>query len=69
MLSRCLADIDVDGVAQAFRRYQANRLPRTSEIQLSSSQNTWLRNATDPTWVYGYDVWTAPLIDPDRVAA
>jgi 6-hydroxynicotinate 3-monooxygenase len=61
MLSRCLENADVDGIAQAFRRYEAHRLPRTAEIQQTSSKNTWMRNATDPTWVYGYDVWTAPL--------
>lgn len=62
MLSRCMEGVDVDGVVQAFRRYEANRLPRTAEIQQTSSKNTWMRNATDPTWVYGYDVWTAPLV-------
>lgn len=69
MLSRCLENVNTDGVAQAFRRYEANRLPRTAEIQQTSSKNTWMRSATDPTWVYGYDVWTAPLIDPDNRAA
>jgi 2-polyprenyl-6-methoxyphenol hydroxylase-like FAD-dependent oxidoreductase len=69
MLSRCLENINADGVVQALRRYQANRLPRTSEIQQTSSKNTWMRSATDPSWVYGYDVWTAPLVDPDRAAA
>jgi len=64
MLSRCLADVDADGIEHAFKRYEANRLPRTSEIQQTSSKNTWMRNATDPTWVYGYDVWNAPLVDP-----
>ena len=69
MLSRCLEYVSVDGVAQAFLRYEANRLPRTAQIQQTSSKNTWMHSATDPTWVYGYDVWTAPLVDPDRVAA
>jgi salicylate hydroxylase/6-hydroxynicotinate 3-monooxygenase len=62
MLSRCLENVDADGMAQALRRYEANRLPRTAEIQQTSSKNTWMRNATDPTWVYGYDVWNAPLV-------
>lgn len=69
MLSRCMTGCDADGVAQALRRYEANRLPRTAEIQQTSSKNTWMRSATDPTWVYGYDVWTTPLLDPDRAAA
>ena len=63
MLSRCLEHVNADGVVQALRRYEANRLPRTAEIQQTSSKNTWMRNATDPTWVYGYDVWTVPLVD------
>jgi salicylate hydroxylase/6-hydroxynicotinate 3-monooxygenase len=63
MLSRCLENVDADGIAHAFKRYEANRLPRSAEIQQTSSKNTWMRNATDPTWVYGYDVWSVPLID------
>jgi salicylate hydroxylase/6-hydroxynicotinate 3-monooxygenase len=63
MLSRCLENVDADGIARAFKCYEANRLPRSTEIQQTSSKNTWMRNATDPTWVYGYDVWSVPLID------
>lgn len=69
MLSRCLEGVNADGIIAAFRRYEANRLPRTAQIQQTSSKNTWMRNATDPTWVYGYDVWSVPLADPDRAAA
>ena len=61
ILSRCLADVDRDGVPNAFRRFAATREPRTSRMQLSSRTNTWLREATDPGWVYGYDAWTASL--------
>ena len=61
VLSRCLVDIDADGVASALRRFEATRKPRTSEIQGSSRKNTWMRQETDPTWVYGYDAWTTPL--------
>ena len=69
VLSRCLENIDSDGIDYAFRRYEANRLPRATEIQQTSSKNTWMRNATDPTWVYGYDVWSTPLRDPDKATA
>ncbi len=62
VLSRCLEGIDVDGLPQAFRLYEATRKPRASAIQASSSANTWLRGSTDPGWVYGYDAWTAPLV-------
>jgi salicylate hydroxylase/6-hydroxynicotinate 3-monooxygenase len=69
MLSRCVEGIDADGIVAAFKRYQANRLPRASEIQQTSRKNTWMRNATDPGWVYGYDVWSAPLIDAQAAHA
>lgn len=64
VLSRCLDGIDADGVAAALRCYEATRKPRTSEIQGNSRKNTWMRNETDPGWVYGYDAWTTPLAVP-----
>jgi 2-polyprenyl-6-methoxyphenol hydroxylase-like FAD-dependent oxidoreductase len=63
VLSRCLQSVDADGLARAFTVYEATRKPRASEIQMQSSGNTWLRDSTDPGWVYGYDAWTAPLVD------
>ncbi len=63
VLSRCLAGVDRDGVAEAFRRFEATRKPRTSRMQLSSRTNTWLKNKTDPDWVYGHDAWNAPLAE------
>jgi 2-polyprenyl-6-methoxyphenol hydroxylase-like FAD-dependent oxidoreductase len=61
ILARCLAGVDASGIAKALQRYEANRKPRASEIQGTSRQNTWMRNATDPNWVYGYDPWSAAL--------
>jgi 6-hydroxynicotinate 3-monooxygenase len=63
VLSRCLDGVDRPGVADAFRRFESTRKPRTSQVQLSSRSNTWLRDQTDPDWVYGYDPWTDPLAD------
>jgi 6-hydroxynicotinate 3-monooxygenase len=63
VLSRCLGDVDRDGVEAAFRRFEATRKPRTSRVQLSSRTNTWLKQRTDPDWVYGYDAWNAPLAE------
>ena len=63
VLSRCLANVDADGVAKALRVFEATRKPRASEIQGSSRKNTWMRKETDPTWVYGYDAWTTPLAE------
>jgi salicylate hydroxylase/6-hydroxynicotinate 3-monooxygenase len=64
VLSRCLKGVDRDGVAEAFRRFEATRKPRTSRVQSSSRTNTWLKNPTDPDWVYGYDAWSTPLAEP-----
>jgi 6-hydroxynicotinate 3-monooxygenase len=61
VLSRCLKGIAREGVADAFRRFEATRKPRTSRVQQSSRTNTWLKNPTDPDWVYGHDAWRAPL--------
>jgi 6-hydroxynicotinate 3-monooxygenase len=66
VLSRCLAGVEREGVAAAFRRFEAVRKPRTSRVQLSSRTNTWLRDPTNPDWVYGYDAWTETLdVDVD----
>lgn len=59
MLARSL---DATGdPADAFPRYERARRDRTARIQLTSRQNTWGKTAVDPGWVYGYDVWQAPL--------
>jgi 2-polyprenyl-6-methoxyphenol hydroxylase-like FAD-dependent oxidoreductase len=62
VLARCLEGAAPDDVTQALKRYEASRKPRTSEIQGTSRNNTWMRQATDPRWVYGYDAWTEPLV-------
>ena len=61
ILSRALNDAGSGGIEQAFRIYEATRLPRCSDVQAGSSANNWMRNATNPDWLYGYDAWTAPL--------
>jgi salicylate hydroxylase/6-hydroxynicotinate 3-monooxygenase len=57
-----------DDLPSAFRRYERVRRERTSQIQGTSQKNTWMREATDPGWVYGYDAWTAPLEPEARTA-
>ena len=60
MLSRCIAGAGEP--AEALARYEATRHARTSRLQLTSRQNTWGKDTrVDPTWVYGYDVWQAPI--------
>ncbi|HXD44500.1 MAG TPA: FAD-dependent monooxygenase [Pseudolabrys sp.] len=67
VLARCLQAVEGDDVEGAFRRYEAHRKPRTSVVQAISSANTWMREgASDTSWLYGYDAWSADL---DRPAA
>ena len=63
ILSRCLEGVGRDGVAAALRRYERNRQPRTARMQLTSRANSWGKGVTDTDWVYGYNAWTAPLVD------
>jgi len=59
VLSRCLNDCE--SPEAAFRTYEATRKPRASTVQAGSSANTWMRNETNPDWLYGYDAWKVPL--------
>jgi 6-hydroxynicotinate 3-monooxygenase len=61
ILSRCLAQFgDADAVT-ALRCYAATRIPRVSEVQRISMENSWLRGPTAPDWYFCYDALTAPL--------
>ena len=61
VLARCLSAVDGDGVAQAFRVFEATRKPRTSHIQAVSSLNSVERLRDEIPAVYRYDAWTEPL--------
>jgi 2-polyprenyl-6-methoxyphenol hydroxylase-like FAD-dependent oxidoreductase len=61
VLARCFDEMAGDGVERVFDAFEASRKPRTSRVQAGSSANNWMRNATDPDWLYGYDAWSAPL--------
>ena len=61
VLSRCLDGADHGGIADAFRRFEASRVERTTRVQQTSRANIWLKEKTDTDWVYGYDAWTVPL--------
>jgi 2-polyprenyl-6-methoxyphenol hydroxylase-like FAD-dependent oxidoreductase len=61
VLARCFEEMPDAGVEQVFETFEASRKPRTSQVQAGSSANNWMRNATDPDWLYGYDAWSAPL--------
>ncbi len=59
ILSRCLDKFDQS--AEAFRCYEATRIPRVADVQRISLENTWMRGPTDTDWFYCYDACTAPL--------
>lgn len=65
VLARCLADIGRDDPAEAFRWYEANRMPRTNKVQRISVANTWFRGPTDPDWLFCYDACDVPLLAPE----
>jgi salicylate hydroxylase/6-hydroxynicotinate 3-monooxygenase len=62
VLARAIAE--VRDLELAFCAYEATRKPRASAVQTGSSANTWMRNQTNPDWLYGYDAWTVPLAAP-----
>lgn len=69
VLARCLAAFENDDVERAFRMYEATRKPRTSRIQAISSANTWMSGGNEDTsWLYGYDAFNAPLVEPEEQA-
>ncbi len=61
VLVRCLAASGPDDTPAAFRQFEALRKPRTSQLQLTSHQNKFMQQKTDPDWVYGYDAWNVEL--------
>lgn len=64
VLARCLNEARGEDIEGALQRYEAHRKPRTSKIQAISSANIWMKEPTNPHWLYGYDAWTAPLSEP-----
>ncbi|RAG86336.1 6-hydroxynicotinate 3-monooxygenase [Streptacidiphilus pinicola] len=59
LLLRCLAA--EDEIEEAFWRYAESRKQRTARVQAVSAENSWLKDAEDPSWVFSYD---AMRIDP-----
>jgi 6-hydroxynicotinate 3-monooxygenase len=57
VLSRCLDGRGVADIAAAFRRFEAARKDRATQIQTRARQNTWLRDKTEADWIWAYDVW------------
>jgi len=70
VLARALGAVErADQVADALAGYERMRLTRTSQIQIGSRGNNWLRAGGNADWVYGYDAWGLPLASTEAVAA
>jgi hypothetical protein len=61
VLARALNRFGSDNLERALEVYERVRKPRTSVVQAGSSANTWMRAATNPDWLFGYDAWNVPL--------
>ena len=62
VLARCLIELaPALGVEEALKLYEAARLERTSQVQIGSRGNNWLREGGNADWVYGYDAWAVAL--------
>jgi 6-hydroxynicotinate 3-monooxygenase len=62
ILSRCLERFDDHN--EAFRWYEAARIPRVTEVQRISIENSWMRGPTETDWFYRYDPCVATLTPP-----
>ena len=61
VLARALSGAVPDTVSEAFKHYEAARIPRTARVQKGSLANNWLKKGSNADWVYGYDAWEAAL--------
>ena len=61
VLARCVADGGMDDFSAAFKRIENARKPRTTKVQEASHSNDYMREKTDPDWIFGYDAWTVEL--------
>lgn len=67
VLARALDGVRVDGIESALETYEAERRPRTAEIQRASLANEWMKKQGNADWVYGYDAWRVPLGGADTL--
>ena len=66
VLARCIAERGDTDPADAFAWYTANRMPRTNKVQRISEANTWLREPTNPDWLFTYDACSVRLLAPEE---
>jgi 6-hydroxynicotinate 3-monooxygenase len=68
MLVRCL-EASADDIDYAVQMYEASRKARATAVQQESRKNTWIKSDANPDWVWGYDVFTEPLVPPAQKTA
>jgi 6-hydroxynicotinate 3-monooxygenase len=61
ILARCLK-AESGNLSDAFASYEYTRRERAAKVQRISNQNTFLKYEEDPTWCFGYNAMTAPLL-------
>ena len=61
VISRCLDNVDRDGIEAALQRYEDHRKPRTARIQRISRLNDMDKIRTEMARVFSYDAWQASL--------
>jgi len=68
ILSRCIQQEGIGRIERAFATYAANRVERLSRVHRISTENSWLREAVNPEWVFSYDATEAGLSAPVSMA-
>ena len=59
---------EIENYEKALKLYEFNRHARATKVQITSRSIAWLRDGKDPFWVYGYDVFSEPLVEEKAVA-
>jgi 6-hydroxynicotinate 3-monooxygenase len=62
MLARCIEHSGGQNPGEIFKLYEAQRVERTSKVQLISQGNDWMRTGGDASWLLGYDVINVPFV-------
>ncbi|MDB5728150.1 MAG: 6-hydroxynicotinate 3-monooxygenase [Noviherbaspirillum sp.] len=69
VLARCIEHFEGHDHPAIFKHYEDLRFDRTTAIHEGSAHNKFLRNSNeDPSWIYGHDVLTQPLVPPSQAA-
>lgn len=64
VLARCM-NAEAGNLSEAFALYERTRRERAAKVQRISNQNTFLKYEEDPSWCFGYNATTAPLVSEE----